>query len=67
MSRAEASIAVAMSARLAWVTALSASVPAPSLRVDGEGDRLVERAAGEAERGGGDGDAEQGQRAHRDA
>ena len=31
-----------------------------------EGNRLVERAAGEAERGGGDGDAEQGQGLHRD-
>ena len=31
-----------------------------------KGDRLVERAAGETERGGGDGDAEQGEGLHRD-
>ena len=38
-----------MSASLAWVTALSASVPIAELAPGGEVERLVERAAGEAE------------------
>ena len=50
-----------------WVTALSASVPLPSLRGGGEGERLVERAPRKAQRRGADRHPEQVQRLHRDA
>ena len=56
-----------MSASLAWVTALSASVPLPSRRLEAKAQRFVERAPGEAERRRADRHAEQVQRLHADA
>ena len=67
MSSAEASIAVAMSASLACVTALSASVPLPRRRLLAKRQRLVQRAPGEAERRRADRHPEQVQRFHADA
>ena len=49
------------------MTALSASVPSPSAARRSEGDGFVERAAGETQSRGADGDPEQVQCLHRDA
>ena len=65
MSKAEASIGSAMSASFAWVTALSASVPLPSLRRRcAKLERFIERAPREAERRRADRDPEQVERLH---
>ena len=62
MSKAEASIASRHVGEIGLGHGIvgERAVAEPAGR--GEGDRLVERAAGEAERGGGDGDPEQVQR-----
>ena len=56
-----------MSASLAWVTALSASVPLAEPAAGREVERFVERAPGEAERRRADRHPEQVQRLHADA
>ena len=66
MSSAEASIAVAMSARLVLGHGIVGERAVAELAGGGEGQRLVERAAGEAKRGGADRHPEQVQRLHRD-